>query len=279
MVHTARPTGIETGGARGVRVAITREISPELARCELEHLERRTIDIALARAQHRAYEACLADLGCTVRRVPAEPSLPDGVFVEDAAVVFDELAVITRPGAVTRRGETRTVSEVLAAYRELVHLVPPARLDGGDVLRIGRTVLVGRSSRTDAEGVRQLSLALTPHGYRIREVAVTRCLHLKSAVTRVGERACLVQPAWIDPGALEDLEKIEVAPDEPFAANVLLVGGTVVAPAAFPRTRTRLERLGIAVRAIDVSEIAKAEGGLTCCSLVFSCRDAGSADT
>jgi len=253
-----------------MRIAITREVSPAIGQCELSHLERRSIDVDLARAQHRAYETCLADLGCEIHRIPAEPELPDAVFVEDAAVVLDELAVVTRPGTASRRPETRTVAEALTRHRELVHAIPRGHLDGGDVLAIDRTLFVGRSDRTDDEGARQLALVVTPHGYRVRRVAVSGCLHLKSAVTRVAERAILVQPEWVDPGAFDGLERVEVDPGEPFAANALLVEDTVVYPTAFARTRRRLQACGIRVRCVEVTELAKAEGGVTCCSLVFS---------
>jgi dimethylargininase len=253
-----------------MRIAITREVSPAIGRCELSHLDRRPIDIDLARAQHGAYEACLVELGCEIRRLPAEPELPDAVFVEDTAVVLDELAVVTRPGAVSRRRETRTVAEALARHRELVHAIPRGRLDGGDVLAIDRTLFVGRSDRTDDEGARQLALAVAPYAYRVQGVALSGCLHLKSAVTRVAERTILVQPEWVDPGAFDGLERIEVDPGEPFAANALLVGDAVVYPTAFARTRQRLQERGIHVWCVDVTELAKAEGGITCCSLVFA---------
>jgi dimethylargininase len=253
-----------------MRIAMTREVSPSIGRCELSHVERHAIDVDVARTQHEAYEACLVELGCEIHRLPAEPELPDAVFVEDAAVVLDELAVVTRPGVASRRPETRTVAEALARYRKPVHPIRQGCLDGGDVLAIGHTLFVGRSDRTDAEGARQLALAVEPHGYRVQGVAVSGCLHLKSAVTRVAEHSILVQPEWVDPVPFGELERIEVDPREPFAANALLLGDAVVYPAAFARTRQRLQERGIRVRCVDVTELAKAEGGVTCCSLVFS---------
>jgi dimethylargininase len=252
-----------------VSIAVTCEVSPAIGRCELAHLERQPIDVARARAQHAAYEARLAELGCEVLRLPAMPDLPDSVFVEDAAIVLDEVAVVTRPGAASRRPETGAVAEALARYRRLVHLRPPARLDGGDVLTIDRTLFVGRSRRTDEDGVRQLARAVAPHGYEVREVAVSGCLHLKSAVTLVAGGTVLIQPAWVGTGPFDGLERVEVDADEPFAANALRIGDAVVYPAGFPRTRQRILDRGIRVLTVDVSELAKAEGGVTCCSLIF----------
>jgi dimethylargininase len=254
------------------RVALTREVSPALARCELTHVERERIDIDRARAQHRAYEEVLRAMGCDVRRLPAAPDMPDGVFVEDTAVVFDELAIVTRPGAASRRAEVPSVAETLASYRPLRAIEAPATLDGGDVLVVGRSVFVGLSTRTNDDGARQLAAALAAHGYEVRPLAVSACLHLKTAVTRIGPAAVLLNPDWVDAGAFDAFERIEIHPGEPWAANALAVGGILLHPAAFPRTRERLVARGLEVRALDVSELAKAEGGVTCCSLVLEPR-------
>jgi dimethylargininase len=250
-------------------IALTRDVSPSLARCELTHLSRKSIDADRARAQHRVYEECLRSLGCDIRRLPEAPDLPDAVFVEDAAVVLEELAVITRPGAVSRRDEVPSVAEALTPHRKLVEIEPPGTLDGGDVLVIGRGVFVGLSARSDEDGVRQLAAAVAPHGYTVRPLAVGSCLHLKTAVTRVAPETVLLNPGWVDKEAFGGYERIEVHPDEAWGANALAVGGAVIHAAAFPRTRDRLLRRGLDVREVDVSELAKAEGGVTCCSLVF----------
>jgi len=252
-----------------MRIAITREVSPAVGKCELEHIERQPIDFEIARSQHRAYEAGLAGLGCRIVRLPADPGLPDSVFVEDAAVVLDELAIVTRPGAASRRPETNAVAEALTAFRELAFLKAPACLDGGDVLTVDRTLFVGRSRRSNEDGVRQLADIIEPHGYRVIEVPVSKCLHLKSAVSLVAESTVLLQPAWIDAHPFEGLDGIETDPGEPFAANALRVGDTVVYSSDFPRTRRKIEDRGIEVLPVDASELAKAEGGVTCCSLIF----------
>jgi dimethylargininase len=254
------------------RIALTREVSPTLARCELVHHAREPIDVERARSQHRVYEDALRAAGCEVRRVPPAPELPDAVFVEDAAVVFDEVAVVTRPGAPSRRDEVASVAEALAPYRRLRRIEGPATLDGGDVLVIGQDVFVGLSTRTNEEGVRQLTAAVAAEGHRVKALPLRSCLHLKTAVTLVGPSTVLLNPAWTDAEAFARFERIEVDPAEPWGANALLAGGVVIYPAAFPRTRSRMEARGLDVRAVDASELAKAEGGVTCCSLVFGAR-------
>jgi dimethylargininase len=254
--------------ARKTTVAFTREVSPAIGRCQLTHLRREPIDVGLAREQHRRYEDCLAGLGCAVRRLSAEPDLPDSVFVEDAAAVLDELAIITRPGAISRRDETAAVAEALKPFRELRFVEAPATLDGGDVLCQGKKVFVGLSGRSNRLVIDQLRAMLQPYGYEVIGVELTGCLHLKTAVTKVAPGTILVNRSWVDPAVFGDVTTIDVEPSEPFGANALLVGEMVVYPAAFPRTRELLERYGLSVRPVDVSELAKAEGGVTCCCLL-----------
>jgi len=249
--------------------AITREVSPGIGNCELTYLARAEINLHLARAQHRTYCRSLADAGCELIELPADPDLPDSVFVEDAALVLDEVAVVARPGAASRRPETVPLARVLARHRELVRIEDPGTLEGGDVLQFGATLFVGQSGRTNAEGIRQLQFAAARFGYAVRPIAMRGCLHLKSAVTRVGPGALLFNPDWVPAAAFPGMELISVDPQEPFAGNALLVGSRVLYPAAFPRTRERLAAHGIATRVLDVSELQKAEGALTCCSLIF----------
>lgn len=249
-------------------IAITRAVSPSLARCELTHLAREPIDPARAATQHTDYERCLTKLGVDLVRLPPEPGLPDSVFVEDTAVVLDEMAIITRPGAASRHPETAAVADVLKSYRDLAFIVAPGTVDGGDVLTVGRQVYVGQSSRTSAPGVEQLRQRLAPLGYHLTAVAVNGCLHLKSAVTRVAPDTLLINHDWVDGGAFPGLRLVAVDPTEPHAANALTIGDTIIFPAAFERTRDRLRELGLTVLPVDVSELAKAEGGVTCCSLL-----------
>ena len=252
-------------------MAITRDVSPALERCELTHLPRTTIDVDRARRQHAAYEQCLMEAVCPVERLPADATMPDSVFVEDIAVVFDELALITRPGAASRRAETPAVADALARYRTLRYIESPGCVDGGDVLLVREQVFVGQSTRTNAAGIEQMRHILDPYGYTIDEVEMdlTACLHLKSAVTAVSDDVLLMNRAWIDADRFARFAIVDVDPAEPLAANALPLGGLVIFPAAFPRTERRLTAHGFRVRTIDVSEFAKAEGGVTCCSLVF----------
>lgn len=256
-------------GYRRSLVALVREVSPRLAACELTHIARQSIDYERACFQHAAYVDLLACLGCAVRPLRPAPDLPDSVFVEDTAVVLDKLAIVTRPGAVSRRAETTTVDPVLREYRPVRVVTAPGTLDGGDVLVAGKRIFIGLSSRSNQAAVEQVRCWVEPAGYQVHTVAVAGCLHLKSAATEVGDRLLLVNPAWVDPAAFAGLGVIEVDPDEPQAANALRVGDAVIFPTAFPATRRRLETAGVVIHGIDLSELAKAEGAVTCCSLVF----------
>jgi dimethylargininase len=249
-------------------VAIVRDVSPALAACELTHLPRVPIDVAAAGRQHAAYVAAIEAAGYGIERLPADPALPDCVFVEDIAVVFDTFAIVTRPGAASRRPETPAVAAALGRHRELLAIEAPATLDGGDVLAVGRDVFVGVSSRSDAGAVAQLRALLTPRGHTVTPVAVTGCLHLKSAVTALGDGALLANPAWIDMAPFGAYEVLTVDPREPSAANVLRLRDRLLFPAAFPETAERLARRGHTIATVDVSELAKAEGAVTCCSLI-----------
>jgi dimethylargininase len=251
-------------------LAVTRPVSEALSRCELTHLNRTPIDIDLARTQHRAYEGALEEAGCTIVRVEAAPDLPDAVFIEDTAVVLDEVAVITRPGAESRRAETVAVADLVGRHRRLRFIEPPGTIDGGDVLVVGRTVFIGLSARTNEAAIGQMRTILQPHGYAVHAVPVTGCLHLKSAVTALADDRLLVNPDWIRHEALAPFDLVDIDLREPYAANIVRAGGALIYPAAFPRTRERLERLGFRVQAVDVGELAKAEGAVTCCSLIFA---------
>jgi dimethylargininase len=251
-------------------IAITRALSPALPRCELTFLERQEIDLALAVAQHRRYRDCLLELGLAVLTLPAEPDLPDSVFVEDPAVVVDEVAVILRMGAESRRAESESLAQALAPYRPLRRLREPATLEGGDVVRVGRRIYVGLSGRTNQAGIGQLAGELGPLGYSVSAVEMRGCLHLKSACCPLGDGLLLANREWIDPAPFAGLRIVDVAPGEPGAADVLALGNTVLIPAAFPATADCLARLGRQVIPLDVSELMKAEAGVTCMSIVFA---------
>jgi len=253
-------------------IALTRAVPPSITRCELTHLAREPIDVQLAREQHRCYEEALAGLGCTIQQLPPEPDLPDSVFVEDTAVILPEIAIIARPGVASRRAEVFSVAVALQEHGPLTFIEPPGTLEGGDVLCLGTRILIGRSGRTNAEGIHQFRELVYGFDYAVQAVRVSGCLHLKSAATRVAERTVLLNPAWIDPALFAGFEQLEVHPEEPFAANALRCGEGVLCAAAYPRTRERLERRGLRVSAVEVGELAKAEGGLTCCSLLLEER-------
>lgn len=248
--------------------ALTRPVTAAIARCELTHLGRIAIDVDVARAQHRRYERALEEAGCVVQRIDANHEWPDAVFIEDTAVVLDEVAIIARPGAASRRAEIDDVERALADRRTLKRIEAPGTLDGGDVLRAGRYIFVGCSSRTNTAGIQQLQSLAHGFGYQVHPVAVTGCLHLKSAVTAVADDTLLLHRKWIPDADLDSFELIDVHPDEPFAANALRVGDRLIHAAAFPRTRERLEHRGYQVIPVELSELAKAEGAVTCCSLV-----------
>lgn len=252
------------------RIAVTRKVSSAMARCELTHLQRTVIDVALAREQHRAYEQILRDLGWRIESLPEDADQADSVFVEDAAIVLDEVAVITRPGAPSRRPETTPIAAVLGRYRELLRIESPGTLDGGDVLRVDRTLYVGTSSRSNASGIEQLAALLRPFGYRVLPVAVHGCLHLKSAVTQVAADQLLVNPRFVEPRRFAGMRFLEVDASEPFGANALMLGADVIYSNSHPRTAEALRRRGIRVHTVEMSETEKAEGAVTCCSLLVA---------
>ncbi len=235
--------------------------------CELVFLKRELIDIARARQQHAAYEACLRELGLTVISLPPEPEYPDAVFVEDPAIVLEELAVMTCTGAESRRGESASLARELGRFRTLRWMREPATLDGGDVMRAAHKLYVGHSGRTTAAGIQQLAAQVEPFGYRVQPVDVHGCLHLKSACSYLGDGKVLVYRPWVDAAAFAGLHVIDALDAE--AVNVLRIGTSVLVAEGFPRTADTITALGLRVRTLDNSELRKAEGALTCCSLLF----------
>jgi dimethylargininase len=245
--------------------ALIRAVSPEIGNCELTHMDRNPIDPEFAAAQHATYEQTLVEAGCTIFRVPAAPEFPDGVFVEDTAVVVDGLAVLTRPGAASRRGEVESVAAVLAPLLPNARITAPGTLDGGDVLRLGDVLYVGSSGRTNTEGLRQLAEFVD---LEVRPVPLRGALHLKTAVTALDSETIVVQPRWVDAEHFGKVRLVEVDPREPFGANTLRVGRELIVPAAHPRTAEACAPFVDGVRLVEVDELAKAEGGVTCCSIL-----------
>jgi dimethylargininase len=250
--------------------ALTRAVSRSIADCALSYIERIPIDFDLATRQHSAYENLLRRLGAQVVSLPAEHDLPDAVFVEDTVVAVDEVAVLTIPRLASRQAEVDSMAAAIAAYRPLQRLRDDARLEGGDVIRIDRTVYVGLSQRTNRAGIDQLAALLAPHGYDVRSVEMNGCLHLKTACTYVGNNTMLANPQWVDMAVFGERDVVEVSPAEPDAGNALFLGGVLLIPATFPETRSALEDRGFRVETVDVSELQKAEAGVTCCSVLLS---------
>ncbi len=250
-------------------LALTRDVSPEINRCELTFIARQPIDATKAAAQHLAYRQTLAKHGLQVVNLPSPPHTPDGVFVEDPAVILDEVAIITRMGSEHRQAEVQSFAEVVKQYRTLHYLAAPGTLEGGDVLRIGKTLFIGRSSRTNQSGVDQLTAIVTPLGYTVRASDVLGCLHFKTGCSYVGQNTVLLNPAWVDSKVFEGYRLLEVSADEPFAANAILLGDTVLHATGAPKTQALLKSLGFTLELVDISELMKAEAGLTCMSQIF----------
>lgn len=250
-------------------VAITHVPSPKMNDAVRTFIERRPIDLERAALQHAEYRRALERAGADVVLLDVNVAHADAVFVEDTAVVLDELAVVTSMGAPSRRDEVRGIELELGRHRtEIARIEPPATLEGGDVLRVGRTLLVGASARTNSAGLSSLAHIAARHGYDVRSVPFSGCLHLKTACTALPDGTMLLNPRWLDARDLEGFSVLHVAEDEPDAANVVLVGDRVVMASAHPRTIDLVRGRGFHVDAVDLSEFAKAEGCGTCLSLL-----------
>lgn len=252
-------------------MGLVRTPGPDLSACELTYCEREAIDLERALRQHADYVASLAALGVEMRVLPPLDGYPDACFIEDPAVVLDDVAVLTRPGAPSRRGEVPALRSALADYRPVVEL-ESGTLEGGDVLRVDDTLYVGLSSRTDAAGIEELARLVAPRGLRVEGVRVRGALHLKTAVTWLGDGVLLANPEWVNVAPMGGFRVIEVDPREPFGANALLVGESLLMSAAAPRTVERIAVLERDVRVAEIGEFHRAEAGLTCLSQIFRRR-------
>jgi dimethylargininase len=251
-------------------IAVTRELAAAIGNCELTFLPRSTIDFARAQQQHLDYQSALSSLGCEVVVVPAPPGLADSVFIEDTALVLDDIAVMLRPGVASRQPEVAGVADVLRQYKPLTTIEPPGTIDGGDLLRVGNTIFAGLSTRSNQSGIRQLRDIVSDFGMTVETVETTKCLHLKSAVSEVAPGTLLINTDWISSSAFKDFELIPVDKEETHAANALRIGKDLIYPSSFPRTMDALVNRGIDVLPVDLTELQKAEGAVTCCSLVFA---------
>ncbi len=254
------------------RFAFTRAVSPRLADCQLTHLERAPIDTVKATVQHAGYERALTEAGFEVVRLPDLPDDPDAVFVEDTALLLDGHAVITRPGAPSRIGETDSTATGLSGHFEL-HRVQSGFVDGGDVLRIGRMLYVGLSTRTDTAGVASLRQLVKPLGYAVVQARLRDCLHLKTGASFAGADGAgtpvlVHNPRCVDPSQFAGVEPLAIDAGEPGAANCVRAGDKLILPAGNPGTAERLRARGFDLIEVDVSELQKAEAGVTCMSLI-----------
>jgi len=233
------------------------------------HVMRTAIDHQRALQQHTGYCQMLRDAGANVCVLDVNRDQPDCVFIEDTAIVLDEVAVLASMGAESRRAEPAGIEPELRKHREVVRISAPATIEGSDVLRVGRTLLVGLSSRTSPAGVKALEAIVQRHGYRVVPVRVRDCLHLKTACTALPDECLLVNPAWLQTQALIGFEMIAVPATEPWGANVALVGLSVFVATAYWQTAEMIRGRGFNVRTVDLSEFAKAEGGVTCLSILL----------
>jgi dimethylargininase len=251
-------------------LAITHLPSPQMADCLLTYVDRSVIHCDRALEQHAAYCDALRECGADVRTLDVNGHLPDCTFIEDTAVVLDEVAVICRPGAAARREETAAIEAELRSLRPIESIAAPATLEGGDVLRVGRTLLVGLSSRTSPAGAAALGGMARRFGYSVQAIPVHGCLHLKTACTALPDQRLLVNPEWIDVTTLGDFEVVSIPTREPFGANIVCLGDRVIAAAEHRQTADLIRGLGFELGTVELDEFAKAEGGVTCLSLLVA---------
>ena len=249
--------------------ALLRQPSPLMASaCELTHMGREAIDMEVAARQHVGYASALHALGVTVATLPPLEGHADCAFVEDTFIRLPEVAIQCRPGTASRRGEVASVAAALTNVR-IFTINAPSTIEGGDVLRVGRTLYVGQTTRTNAAGIAALTAIVSPFGYAVIGVKTSGTLHLKTACTALPSGTFLANLDWFDPAPFGDADFIVIDKDEPFAGNTLTIGETILFPAAHPRTAAKVAALGFETALVDISEFAKAEAGLTCLSLIW----------
>lgn len=251
-------------------IALTHLPSPKMEDAIRTFAEHERIDLERVAAQHTAYREALAKAGAQVVVLDTNLVHPDCVFIEDVAIVLDEIAILTPMGAPSRTPEPAGIEPTLRTYREVVRIESPAAIEGGDVVVIGKQILVGSTSRTNARGIEELARITKPYGYDVRAVPVHGCLHLKTACTALPDGALVVNPAWLDVEALRTFELVPVAEGEPHAANVVVVGARGITGTGNPRTAEAIRTHCVGLDILDLSELAKADGCGTCLSLLFS---------
>lgn len=254
-------------------LAMTHLPSPKLQECELTFVQSEPISLEKATLQHVAYGAMLERCGAKVMVLDENLACPDSVFVEDPIIVFDEVAVLTSMGVESRRAESASMERVFSKYRNVERIVLPAQIEGGDVLKVGKKIFVGESPRTNRDGITALEAIIKPFGYEVIAVSVTGCLHLKTGVTALDDQTVLINSNWVDADAFNGFTKVEVPENEPFGANVLKIGEILCMNEAFPESISLVKSLGYRVETVNISEFVKAEAGLTCMSVLFTCKD------
>jgi dimethylargininase len=250
-------------------VAVTNVPSPLLYLGVRTFADEAAVDYAIALRQHEQYRDALRQCGCRVVSLEVNREHPDSVFIEDTALVLDEVAIMMSPGAASRRDEPRAIELTLRDYREVVRVEPPGTIDGGDIVRSGHRLYVGESQRTNLAGISALAALSRKYGYEVASIPVFGCLHLKSACSALPDGRFLVNADWIDVSPLPRDRLLQIPDSEAWAGDVLVVGERVIVSDAFPETIELLEREGWEVVPVGVSEFAKVEGGVTCLSLVF----------
>lgn len=250
-------------------IALTRGVSRRIGECELTFIDRQAIDYSRAVLQHGQYQQLLRDLGAKVIELASDDRCPDCCFLEDSALVLDEVAVITRPGSDARRREVEGVAPTVMKYRNVVRIDAPGTLEAGDILRMGRNLFVGLTTRTNEQGIEMLRNAVKEYGYEVIAIPTTGALHLKSVCTALDDDTVLADSRHFDRSGFSKYKMIEVPADESMAANVLRINGAVCIHGGFHKTIDLLQSKGFDIRTVDISEFLKAEAGLTCMSIPF----------
>ncbi len=251
-------------------VAFVRSPDASIGLCELTHLVRTEINFTLLKQQHNDYVEFLTKSKVEVHYLPHLNGSSDGVFVEDTSLVLDEVAIICHPGAESRKHEIQSVHEALKQYRnDISFITAPGTADGGDLLKIEKTIYIGDSTRTNKEAFHQFSSLLRHYGYEVKLIPVKDCLHLKTGVCYLGSDTVLINSKWIDPSLFQNLRVIEVDQNEPFAANAICIGNKIIHSSGNPKTKDKLISAGFEVESLCITELSKAEAGLTCLSLIF----------
>jgi len=249
--------------------ALTRGVSKNIAACELTYRSREEIDCVKAGLQLQQYCELLRQWGVDVMAVPASPSHPDCCFVQDTAIVLDEVCVVASMGAATRWGETDDVERLLSDYRPVRRIFRPATLDGGDVVQVGRRLFVGLSTRTNLQGHDALRAIVEPLGYEVVPVIIHGGLHLTTGCGVINDDTVILNPRWLDASAFTGLRRLQVPDTEPWAANTIRIDENVCVEAGAPRTFDLVQPYAGNVETLDISEFRKAEGSLSCLSIIF----------